>query len=85
MDSSAVSVASNCTICLEPVIENVGRSTAKLQCGHVFHLGICVHLVYCSFSDFFSDGWIVLIWFCVFVTQIENGVYSLLLAALVDY
>ncbi|KAM7463081.1 hypothetical protein LguiA_031202 [Lonicera macranthoides] len=38
MDSSVVSVAPNCTICLEPVIENVGRSTAKLQCGHVFHL-----------------------------------------------
>ncbi|KAM7467107.1 hypothetical protein LguiB_014669 [Lonicera macranthoides] len=35
MDSAAASI---CTICLELVIENNGRSTARLQCNHVFHL-----------------------------------------------
>lgn len=28
-----------CSICLEPVKDGGERSTAKLQCGHRFHLG----------------------------------------------
>ena len=33
--SSAVA----CSICLDLVLDNGGRSRAKLQCGHEFHLG----------------------------------------------
>ncbi|KAM7463082.1 hypothetical protein LguiA_031203 [Lonicera macranthoides] len=43
MDSAAASI---CTICLELVIENNGRSTARLQCNHVFHLGMWVLVLY---------------------------------------
>lgn len=32
--------AAACSICLDPVLARVaGRSVAKLQCGHEFHLG----------------------------------------------
>ncbi|XP_059630171.1 E3 ubiquitin-protein ligase IPI1-like [Cornus florida] len=33
------SAAPQCSICLEVVVDNHGRSTARLQCGHLFHLG----------------------------------------------
>ncbi len=29
----------HCSICLDLVSDNGGRSRAKLQCGHEFHLG----------------------------------------------
>lgn len=32
----------SCSICLDLVSDNGGRSRAKLQCGHEFHLGITV-------------------------------------------
>jgi len=32
--------AAACSICLDPVLaRGAGRSVAKLQCGHEFHLG----------------------------------------------
>ena len=30
----------SCSICLDLVSDNGGRSRAKLQCGHEFHLGL---------------------------------------------
>lgn len=35
----ATSTASSCSICLELVLNQGDRSTARLQCGHEFHLG----------------------------------------------
>ncbi|CAI9764777.1 unnamed protein product [Fraxinus pennsylvanica] len=35
---AAPPTAVSCSICLEAVTDNVGRSWAKLQCGHQFHL-----------------------------------------------
>lgn len=41
----------SCSICLDLVSHNGGRSRAKLQCGHEFHLGMLVFV--CFFSFFF--------------------------------
>ncbi|KAJ6793300.1 hypothetical protein M6B38_111965 [Iris pallida] len=45
MKSSATSLssASSCSICLELVLDRE-RATAKLHCGHEFHLGDRFHL-----------------------------------------
>lgn len=38
-DGKGTAAASACSICLELVLDHGRRSTAKLQCGHEFHLG----------------------------------------------
>lgn len=38
-DSSSSLVEVSCSICLELVVDDGSRSSAKLQCGHQFHLG----------------------------------------------
>ena len=35
----------SCSICLDLVTDNGGRSRAKLQCGHEFHLGNLMHSI----------------------------------------
>ncbi|KAK2997416.1 hypothetical protein RJ639_026471 [Escallonia herrerae] len=36
--NTTTSSTPQCSICLDDVVDNGGRSTAKLQCGHAFHL-----------------------------------------------
>ncbi|CAK9157754.1 unnamed protein product, partial [Ilex paraguariensis] len=38
-DEGKAASSVSCSICLEAVTDNGGRSWAKLQCGHQFHLG----------------------------------------------
>lgn len=38
-------LAAVCTICLEIVTDDGDRSSAKLRCGHQFHLGNCGDLI----------------------------------------
>ncbi|RWW58842.1 hypothetical protein BHE74_00034247, partial [Ensete ventricosum] len=38
-DGKGAAAAPACSICLELVLDQGRRSTAKLQCGHEFHLG----------------------------------------------
>ncbi|KAK2970830.1 hypothetical protein RJ640_014818 [Escallonia rubra] len=38
INTTTTSSTPQCSICLDDVVDNGGRSTAKLQCGHAFHL-----------------------------------------------
>ncbi|CDY31489.1 BnaC05g15980D [Brassica napus] len=44
-DASSL-VEISCSICLELVVDDGSRSSAKLQCGHQFHLGLSLLLSY---------------------------------------
>ena len=50
-----------CSICLETVSDDGGRSMAKLCCGHQFHLGLFLDRF--SFTDHFLGSLVALLSF----------------------
>ena len=49
-DGCGKALSVTCTICFDIVTDNGDRSSAKLQCGHQFHLGNCGNLILISCS-----------------------------------